>query len=154
MRFKRQLQSQGISSKGETEISTASLPDIIFMLLFFFMVVTVLKTESPLFKFELPKAKEINKIQHKSYQSYIYIGDMPFIENNKVRIQFNDKFIGIKDIQTGIINVTSKYDYADPNKISFSLKIDRNAKMRIIDMVKDEIKKSEFRKINYVALSK
>ena len=63
--------------KGKKEvpaISTSSLPDIIFMLLFFFMVATVMREVTLIVQMTPPKATEIQKLEDKSLVSYIYIG--------------------------------------------------------------------------------
>ena len=61
-------------SGGTPAISTASLPDIIFMLLFFFMVTTVMREVDPLVKVTLPEATEVTKLEDKALVDYIYIG--------------------------------------------------------------------------------
>ena len=62
------------SSKDTPGISTASLPDIVFMLLFFFMVTTVMRETTIMVKQSMPEATEIKKLEKKSLVSYIYIG--------------------------------------------------------------------------------
>lgn len=63
-------------------ISTSSLPDIVFMLLFFFMSTTHMKETSAKVKIELPKATELTKMEKKSLVKYIYIGT-PDAQNQK-----------------------------------------------------------------------
>ena len=60
--------------KSKPEISTASLPDIIFMLLFFFMVVTVLRDATLKVSVSTPNASELTKLEKKSLVNYLYIG--------------------------------------------------------------------------------
>ena len=96
----------GKKKKGTPALSTASLPDIVFMLLFFFMVTTVmretdLKIDTP----RLPSATEVKKLEHKSLVSTIYVGKAK--ETGKYgtgfnRIQLNDK-IGTPDDVTAFI---------------------------------------------------
>ena len=59
---------------GTPVISTASLPDIVFMLLFFFMVTTVMREVTLKVKISPPEATEIKKLEKKSLVSYIYLG--------------------------------------------------------------------------------
>ena len=71
------------SGKGGTpKISTASLPDIVFMLLFFFMVTTVMRETSMLVQIKVPEASEVRKLEKKSLVSYIYVGENSVFENN------------------------------------------------------------------------
>ena len=63
------------NNKGETpKISTASLPDIVFMLLFFFMVATVLRDNTLMIQNTLPAADQIQKLDKKDRVIYIYAG--------------------------------------------------------------------------------
>ena len=82
--------------KGMPGISTASLPDIVFMLLFFFMVTTVMReTELKIKKPTLPKATEIKKLERKSLVSYIYVGKVK--DQNGDKIQLNDRILSVDD---------------------------------------------------------
>ena len=89
-------------------ISTASLPDIVFMLLFFFMVTTVMRETEMLVDNILPQATEVKKLERKSLVSYIYIGT-PKGKNRKMKygkdakIQLNDAYARVEDIQAFII---------------------------------------------------
>ena len=55
-------------------ISTASLPDVIFMILFFFMVSTTMRDQELLVRYKLPEATEVQKLEKKSLVSFIHIG--------------------------------------------------------------------------------
>ena len=84
--------------KGMPGISTASLPDIVFMLLFFFMVTTVMReTELKIKKPQLPKATQIKKLERKSLVSYIYVGKVK--DQNGDKIQLNDRIADVKDVK-------------------------------------------------------
>ena len=88
--------------KSKPEISTASLPDIIFMLLFFFMVVTVLRDATLKVSVSTPNASELTKLEKKSLVNYLYIG-VPTEEHRefhgtKPRLQLGDKFSSTRDI--------------------------------------------------------
>ena len=61
-------------SKGLPPISTASLPDVIFMILFFFMVSTTMRDQELLVRYKLPEATEVQKLEKKSLVSFIHIG--------------------------------------------------------------------------------
>src|SRR5690625_7329159 len=62
------------SAKLNQEIPTASLPDIVFMLLSFFRVTTVLREQDMLVRTQLPEAEAIEKIEQKRLISYVWIG--------------------------------------------------------------------------------
>ena len=81
-------------------ISTASLPDIVFMLLFFFMVTTVLRETDIMVKQKLPKAAQLTKLERKSLVSYIYIGEpkQSSLFGKEPKIQVNDVFVEVDEI--------------------------------------------------------
>ena len=83
--------------KGTPAVSTASLPDIVFMLLFFFMVTTVMREVDLQLKMEQPEATEIDKLENKSLVDYIYIGEPmnTALFGTVPKIQLDDDFVGI-----------------------------------------------------------
>ena len=145
--------------KNKTEkapgISTASLPDIVFMLLFFFMVTTVMRQQDLKISVTLPKATEIQKLQNKNLVSYIYIGKPIKKYRSKYgtapRIQLNDKFANVNDIGAYVENRRSKVAQAEIPLMTFSLKVDQDTKMGIVTDVKQQLRKSNALKINYSA---
>lgn len=137
-------------SKKVQAISTASLPDIIFMLLFFFMVTTVMKENELLVKVSAPKADQVKKLENKSLVSYIYAGK-PFAKSagNLPRIQLNDAFAEPEEIREFIAAEREKLDEADRPKMTVSIKADEEVEMGIITDVKQELRKASALKINY-----
>ncbi|MCK9168673.1 MAG: biopolymer transporter ExbD, partial [Bacteroidales bacterium] len=115
--------------KGTPGISTSSLPDIIFMLLFFFMVATTMRETTPLVKVSPPYAFEVQKLEKKSLVSYIMIGPP---SNKKLgtesRIQLNDRLATTDDIQNFIIAERESRDEIDRKFLTTSLKVDKEVK--------------------------
>ncbi len=141
-------------SKKEKEapaINTSSLPDIIFMLLFFFMVTTVMREVTLKVKLKLPIATEVQKLQKKSLVSYIYIGppvNSKLLGTNS-RIQLNDSFATVDNIQEFVAKEREDREEADRKYITTSLKVDGMTKMGIVTDVKQELRKAGALKINY-----
>ncbi len=137
-------------------ISTASLPDIIFMLLFFFMVSTSMKEVEYKVEIKLPNASEAKKIENKSLVSYIYVGEpitaLQSKYGTKPVIQLNDQIATIDDIQRWVEEERSKRDEADVPKMTYSLKIDKKTDMGIVSDIKQELRKVQALKINYSAV--
>ena len=134
-------------------ISTASLPDIVFMLLFFFMVSTTMREVTYKVRIRLPEATELSKLEKKSLVSYIYVGE-PLPEFQKTfgvapRIQLNDQFANIGDVQDFVIAEREARDEAERPLMITSLKIDENTKMGIVTDIKQELRKSAALHINY-----
>lgn len=134
-------------------ISTASLPDIIFMLLFFFMVVTVMRDATLKVKVNYPEATELTKLEQKSLVNYIYIGRPvePKEFGTAPRIQLGDKFASEKDIPLFLEQHKLKISEGDHPKIFSSLRVDGGVTMGIVSDVKTELRKANQLKINYSA---
>ena len=139
--------------KGDKEtpgISTASLPDIIFMLLFFFMVTTVMRETELLVKINPTSAKEVQKLEKKSLVSFIYIGEPVQAKlGSNTRIQLNDAFATVDDIPDFIAAERESRDEADRKFLTTSLKVDKDTKMGIVTDVKQKLRKVGAFKINY-----
>jgi biopolymer transport protein ExbD len=142
-------------SKETPKPSTASLPDIIFLLLIFFMVSTTMRKESPLVKMRKPFATEVQKLEKKSLVSYIYIGQ-PVNQTlgTESRIQLNDRLATVADIQDFVIAEREKHDEADRPLLTTSLKVDKFTKMGVVTDVKQELRRANALKINYSTLKK
>lgn len=136
---------------GIPAISTASLPDIIFMLLFFFMVTTVMREVTLIVKVKPPEASEVQRLEKKALVSYIYMG-MPVKTNlfgTKPRIQLNDQFAKVSDIPAFITSERQARDESDRRFITTSLKVDEEIRMGIVTDVKQELRMAGAFRINY-----
>ncbi len=121
------------------------------MLLFFFMVTTVMREVTMKVKLKLPQATEVQKLDKKSLVSYIYIGPpvKSKLYGTNSRIQLNDTFANIDDIQEFVAKEREDRDEADRRFITTSLKVDGLTKMGIVTDVKQELRKAGALKINY-----
>ncbi len=141
------------NNKDTPGISTASLPDIVFMLLFFFMVTTVMRETTIMVKQSLPQASEIQKLEKKSLVSYIYIGSpverMQTTYGTKARIQLNDAFATVDDIPQYITAERAARNEKEVPFMTTSIKVDKDTKMGIVTDVKQELRKANALKINY-----
>jgi|TARA_B110000285_G_C14581862_1_gene362484 biopolymer transport protein ExbD len=147
--------SKGKKSRGAT-ISTASLPDIVFMLLFFFMVTTVMREVDLKVKLSQPEASEIEKLENKALVSYIYIGEPNDSKKfgTEPRIQLNDQFAKVSDVAPYIEQKRTEVVEALIPKLITSLKVNKETKMGVITEVKQELRKVQALKINYSTLEK
>ena len=139
--------------KGQPAVNTASLPDIVFMLLFFFMVTTVMRETSLKVENITPKATEVAKLEKKSLVAYIYIGKpikaLRGAMGDAPRIQLNDAFKTLEDIPLFVEMEKDARDEVERNKITWSLKVDKDTKMGIVSEVKQELRKVNALKLNY-----
>lgn len=142
-------------NKGTPAISTASLPDIVFMLLFFFMTVTTMKEIDLKIKINKPKATEVKKLENKSLVKYVNIGP-PIAKFQKMYgseavIQLNDQFAKVRDIAPWVNAEREKMDASNRSKMTTALKVNKETKMGIVTDVKQELRKVKALKITYIA---
>lgn len=137
--------------KKTPAVSTASLPDIVFMLLFFFMVTTVMREVDLKINLTQPEATEIDKLENKALVDYIYIGT-PMNTNmfgSVAKIQLEDDFATVEDIQDYIILKRGERSEAEQGLVTVSLKVDKETEMGVVTDVKQELRKVQALKINY-----
>jgi biopolymer transport protein ExbD len=137
--------------KSVGAISTSSLPDIIFMLLFFFMVTTVMREVDLKVTINAASANQIKKLEDKSLVSFIYIGTptQTKIFGTIPRIQLNDSFAEPDQIRDFIASKRETIDEVERDRMTVSLKIDKETEMGIVTDVKQELRKASALKINY-----
>jgi biopolymer transport protein ExbD len=141
---------------GQPAINTASLPDIVFMLLFFFMVVTVMRQNTLMVKNKLPYANQVEKLDKKDLIMYIYAGkpSQRYQERfgDEARIQLNDKFASVGEVQQFIFSEReSKREELIPY-LTTALKVDEETNMGLVSDIKQELRKAEALKINYTTI--
>ena len=135
--------------KGMPGISTASLPDIVFMLLFFFMVTTVMReTELKIKTPKLPQADQIQKLERKSLVSYIYVGKSKDGTGGD-KIQLNDRISNISDIKSFIFSERATHAEEEIPYLTTSIKADMEANVGTITDIKQELRDINALKINY-----
>ena len=134
-------------------ISTASLPDIVFMLLFFFMVATVMRDNSLKIENILPKADQIEKLDKKNLVMYIYAGKpssrYASSAGTQAKIQLNDKFAEVSDIKPFVLAERANKREEEVPFLITSLKVDTNTNMGLVGDIKKELREVQALKINY-----
>lgn len=138
------------------QIPTSSMPDVVFMLLFFFMVTTKMRETSINVEQKMPQATQLKKLIKKSLVSYIYIGTPKKVEQfgREAKIQVNDVFIETKGIVQWVNSEKSKLDEVDRDAVTISLKVDVESKRGLISDVETELRKANARRILYSANQK
>ena len=143
------------AKRGMPALNTSSLPDLIFTLLFFFMIVTTMREVSLKVEFKVPTGTELEKLEKKSLVTFIYVGK-PMQEFRKKmgsesRIQLNDKFAEVAEIQDYITQERTSMKEEDQPFMTVSLKIDKDTKMGIVTDIKQALRMAYALKINYSA---
>lgn len=140
----------------QSNIPTSALPDIIFMLLFFFMVTTVLREQEILVEQKIPQATQLQKLQKKTLISYMYIGKPKNtgLYGSEPRVQANDVLITTPDIVQWVNQERDLLPEADRGLITISLKVDKDVKMGPISDVQTELRNADARRVLYASTGK
>jgi biopolymer transport protein ExbD len=153
----------GKKKKDGPGISTASLPDIVFMLLFFFMVATKSKDNEASIMIKLPTAVETGALEDNTPTAYVLMGvpkpSLQDVYGDKTKIQLNDAIKDVSDIRVFIDEkrASIKQNYPNPEigadkakKMVVCLKIDGETKMGDVDDVKNQLRDAAALKVNYI----
>lgn len=136
--------------KGLPAISTASLPDIVFMLLFFFMVSTTMRETDLLIKKPLlPIASEVKKLEQKSLVSTIYVGQSKDARISGDKIQVNDKIIDVKDVPSFILAERAIRSEEEVSLMTTSIKADKEANVGTILDIKEQLRDMNALKVSF-----
>ena len=144
-----------MAKKGKREVpamSTSSLPDIVFMLLFFFMAATTMREVDPLVKVQMPQANEITELDKKNLVN-IWMGKPMNAAKGEdaLKIQLNDKTQEVEDIRN-FISATTATKGVSPKDIVVNLRVDKEATVGKLTAVKQELRKAEALSISYAAM--
>ena len=139
--------------KEVPQVSTSSLPDIVYTLIFFFMITTSMRDVELRVKTALPKATEIAKLEKKALVSSIYIGPPRDAKlGTESRIQLNDQFARPEDIADWVLQEREARNEADRPFLTTALKVHKETRMGIVTDVKQELRKVGAFRINYTTL--
>lgn len=137
------------------ELNTSSLPDLVFAILFFFMMVTTMREVSLKVQFQAPQATELQKLEKKSLVTFVYVGkptpEFQRTMGSETRIQLNDNFAEVNQIFDYIAQEKSSMKEEDVPYMTVSIKADKESKMGIITDIKQALREASALKINYSA---
>ena len=132
----------------------ASLPDLIFTVLFFFMIVTHMRTSDVKVRYKVPQGTELTKLTHKSTTQYIYIGTDARDKSNTGVVQMNDRIVDAAGITDMMADIRQRMMPEDQQNLSVDLRADRSTKMSVIKEVKEALRKAGALTVNYSATDK
>lgn len=158
------------------QLNMASLPDLIFTVLFFFMIVTHMRTVDLKVKYTVPQGTELEKLVRKQAVSYIYIGQpinqhlnapldrrIPATERMQghtssgatdTYIQLNDKIASVSDIENFIKEERKRMSSEDAQRMTVSIKADEKTDVGIISDIKLALRRAGAYVINYSSTQK
>ena len=136
-------------------LNTASLPDLIFSILFFFMLVVHMRKATVHVKYQVPMATELSRMYNNSSIQHIYIGrpinKLGKVESNKMVVQLNDNITTIPEIKKYLIQLSAILPPEQRKQLSVSIKADRHADMGMIMDLKQALREANVLNINFTA---
>lgn len=140
------------------ELNTASLPDLIFTILFFFMLVTHMRKVAVKVKYQVPQGTELTKLVKKTAITYLYIGkpmnEIGQLAGDSLCIQMNDKLVDVAKIKSYLMKERATMSAEDKKQMSVSIRADKETPMgRIID-IKQSLREANVLNVNYAATKK
>ena len=134
-------------------LNTAALPDLIFTVLFFFMIVTHMRKVTPQVQVSEPTGTELQQLSKKSSIVYIYIGKPK--GDSQVRIQIGDRYASsMDDVSSYVAAERSRMSMEDASQITVSLKVDKDTPMGIVSDVKQALRQAGALRVNYSAVER
>ncbi len=148
-RFKRQRQ------RTVPALNVASLPDLIFTVLFFFMIVTHMRDVDPKVQYNVPEGTELTKEVNKSGLVYLFIGKPVDAQGrviaDETRIQMGNRYVTVDEIGAEIEKERNRMSEDDRQRLTVSIRADRDTEMGLINDVKQALRKAGALNINYSA---
>lgn len=138
------------------ELNTSSLPDLIFSVLFFFMIVTHMRTELLQMRYQVPQGTELKKLTHKTTVTNIYIGKKEGEKSEKEEwlIQVNDRLVSVAQLSTFLQATADRMGKEDKQNLSATISADKRAPMRLVTEVKQALRRAGILKVSYTGTNK
>lgn len=134
-------------------VSTASLPDIVFMLLFFFMTVTTIKDNTLLVDNRLPNADQVKKLEKRDRIIEIFVGkpspELAQVLGSEPKIQLDNRLATINEVAPYVLSELAKNPDAIRNLVTVSLKVDKEVNVGVVSDIKEELRRVNLLKVNY-----
>lgn len=136
-------------------LNVAAMPDLIFTVLFFFMIVTHMRDVQPRVRYEVPQGSEVEKASKKGGVVYIFIGrpvdEQGNVVSDKPVIQLNDRYVSVEEMAAEINRLRAQMNAYDRQNLIVSLRADRDTEMGVISDVKQALRQAGALRINYSA---
>ena len=137
-------------------LNTASLPDLIFSILFFFMLVVHMRKATVHVKYQVPTATELSRLYNRSSVQYIYIGrpvkKLGQVDGKETVVQLNDHLTSIPEIRNYLIRLSAALPPEQRRQLSVSIKADRHVDMGTIMDLKQALREANVLNVNFTAV--
>ena len=135
------------SRRSVPSLNVASMPDLIFTVLFFFMIVTHMRSDEVKVRLQVPAGVEVQKLANKQAVVNLYIGK----QGDKWAVQLNGNIVAPADIPASIEHIRSGLSSENQSRLTVSLRVDKKAPMGLVSEVKRNLQQAYALKINYSA---
>ena len=135
------------SRRSVPQLNVASMPDLIFTVLFFFMIVTHMRSDEVKVRLQVPQGKEVQKLANKQAVVNLYIGR----QGEVWRVQLNNEIVQPADIPARIEDIRGGLSQENQQRLTVSLRVDKKAPMGLVSEVKHQLQQAYALKINYSA---
>ncbi len=148
-------------------LNTASLPDLIFSVLFFFIIVTNMREDDVKVKYRVPEGKELTRLQHKSSVIHIYIGkpngnatpaanpDTPDgSPATAYRIQLENRYVGIDELADRVARLKSRMQPDDAQQLMVAVSADKDVDMQTMMDVKQALRRAHALRVTFIGTQK
>lgn len=133
--------------KGVPSLNMASMPDLIFTVLFFFMIVTHMRSDEVKVRLQVPQGTEVQKLANRPSVVNVYVGQL----DGQWQVQVNGDVVSPEDIIARIEQIRKRMAPENAEHLTISFRADRKAPMRVINQVKRTLQRSYTLRINYSA---
>jgi Biopolymer transport protein len=133
--------------KGVPSLNMASMPDLIFTVLFFFMIVTHMRSDEVKVRLQVPQGTEVQKLANRPSVVNVYVGQL----DGQWQVQVNGDVVNPEDITARIEQIRKRMAPENAEHLTISFRADRKAPMRVINQVKRTLQRSYALRINYSA---
>jgi len=135
------------SRRSVPQLNVASMPDLIFTVLFFFMIVTHMRSDEVKVRLQVPQGNEVQKLANKQAVVNLYIGR----QGEAWRVQLNNEIVQPADIPARIEDIRGGLSQENQQRLTVSLRVDKKAPMGLVSEVKHQLQQAYALKINYSA---
>ena len=136
-------------------LNTSSLPDLIFTVLFFFMIVTHMRKHEVKVAYRVPQGNELTSVGNKRNVGDLYVGrpvNTSSSADGDVTLQIDDRIVGLAELPATVAECLSRFSEFDRDQVIISIKADASTPMSVINDVKIALRKAGALKVNYSAL--
>lgn len=142
------MQLNSKRKRNVPELNTSALPDLIFTVLFFFMIVTYMRQTDVNMNVAIPSGNELQKLQKRYAVTYLYIG---YDTDGTILMQLDKEATDITSLANALQKKRSRLPDDEKQYLTVSVKADKKIPAKVIGDVKAVLRKTNVLRISYTA---